>query len=287
MVYQNIHPALSGHVFERSGCPIHYWLAGQNGAPAGTHSERPLVVLMHGATMDHRMFNAQVDALVDTYDVLVWDARGHGKSRPIGSEFSMATCAGDMLALLDELHVERAVVGGQSMGGYIAQHVYAFAPERVEALIIIGATPITKGYSRLEIRALKASLRVFSMWPYNHLTKTIARATARMSGARAYALDACRQVTRSDFLRIWKAVTLAVDGTGHPDLSFDVPLLLMHGQYDRHGTIRRDMASWAAADPAATYEIIPGAGHNANQDNADYTNEVLLRFLRTTSRSRM
>ena len=43
---------LEPHVLQRHGCPIHYW----TGGPAG----RPAVVFLHGATMDHRMFNAQV-----------------------------------------------------------------------------------------------------------------------------------------------------------------------------------------------------------------------------------
>jgi pimeloyl-ACP methyl ester carboxylesterase len=58
---------------------------------------------MHGATMDHRMFNAQVRALAPHYRVLVWDARGHGQSQPMGAGFSLERCAGDMLAVLDDV----------------------------------------------------------------------------------------------------------------------------------------------------------------------------------------
>ena len=74
---------LSEHILERRGCPLHYWLGGPEGAP--------LVVLMHGATVDHRMFNPQVENLVHDYRVLVWDARGHGKSQPLGEGFDVIT----------------------------------------------------------------------------------------------------------------------------------------------------------------------------------------------------
>jgi pimeloyl-ACP methyl ester carboxylesterase len=57
-------------VLEREGCTLHYWLAGPK--------DRPLVVLTHGATMDHRMFVAQVAALAPHHRVLTWDVRGRG-----------------------------------------------------------------------------------------------------------------------------------------------------------------------------------------------------------------
>ncbi|MEO1295757.1 MAG: alpha/beta hydrolase, partial [Cyanobacteria bacterium J06636_16] len=75
---------LTQYVLIRDGCHLHYWLGGP--------SQQPLIIFMHGATMDHRMFNAQVEALIPHYRVLVWDARDHGQSKPIGSGFSLPIC---------------------------------------------------------------------------------------------------------------------------------------------------------------------------------------------------
>jgi len=269
--YFQTHPALAENVLERGGCPIYYWVGGPENSP--------LIVLMHGATMDHRMFNAQIEALIPEYRVLVWDARGHGKSQPVGNNFSLEICAEDMLAILDKTGVEKAVIGGQSLGGYITQHIYIAARHRMTAAIIIGSTPLAKAYSKLDIWALKATMPLFGIWPYGHLTKTIARSTAVTEPVRRYALEASRQVSHQDFLKIWRAVTLAVDESGRAGLTFDVPLLLMHGQYDRTGSIKRDMPHWASTEPFASYYVIPEAGHNANQDNPAFTNERLLDFL--------
>ncbi len=265
---------LTEHTLWREGCPLHYWVGGQAG--------RPLVAFMHGATMDHRMFNAQVEALAPHYRVLTWDARGHGKSQPIGAGFSLERCAADMLAILDAEGVDRAVLCGQSLGGYIAQHIYRLAPGRVQALILIGTTPIAKAYSRLEVWALKASLPLFRLWPYGHFTRTIARVHGRRPEVQAYMFQAARQVPRDDFLTIWEAVSLAVNERGDPTLRFDVPLLLLHGEHDRAGTIRRDMPEWARQVPGAVYHVIPDAAHNANQDNPEFTNWAILAFLRRT-----
>jgi len=272
--FLNTPPALTGHVLNRLGCPIHYWVGGA--------AERPLIVLMHGATMDHRMFNAQIAPLLADYRVLVWDARGHGLSQPVGTRFTLELLAQDLLAILDELGVAQAVIGGQSMGGYVAQQVYFLAPERVRAMLIIGATPLTKAYSRLEVWTLKATMPLFGLWPYDHLIKVIGKNTATEADVQAYAIEAVRQIRKEDFLTIWRAVTLAIDHVGRPGFTFDVPLLLLHGDHDRTGTIRRDMPIWAKSEPMAVYQVIPHAGHNANQDNPTFTNQAILGFLQQT-----
>ncbi len=270
--FQNTPGILSQNTLLRAGCPLHYWIGGAQ--------DGPWLVFMHGATMDHRMFNAQVEALAPQYRVLSWDARGHGQSQPIGAGFSLQSCAEDMLAILDAHGVERAVLCGQSLGGYIAQHLYRLAPQRVQAMIIIGSTPIAKAYSRWEVWALKASLPLFRLWPYSHFTQTIAHSTARTPAVQVYALQAARQIPRKDFVTIWQAVTVAVDEKGDPALRFDVPLLLLHGDQDRAGTIRRDMPWWAQQEKQAVYRVIPNAAHNANQDNPEFTNQAISAFLR-------
>ena len=269
--YRTTPSFLRHHILQRAGCPVHYWVGGP--------PERPWLVFMHGATMDHRMFNAQVEALAPYYRVLVWDARGHGQSQPVGAGFSLERCAGDMLAVLDAQGIGQAVLCGQSLGGYIAQHIYQLAPQRVQALIIIGSTPIAKAYSRLEVWALKASLPLFRLWPYGHFTQTIARIHGHRPEVQAYMLQAARQIPRDDFVTIWQAVTVAVNEKGDPALRFDVPLLLLHGDQDRAGTIRRDMPLWAQQEKRAVYQVIPDAAHNANQDNPEFTNQAILAFL--------
>jgi pimeloyl-ACP methyl ester carboxylesterase len=265
---------LREHTLLRAGCPLHYWVGGAVG--------RPWLVFLHGATMDHRMFNAQVEAFAPQYRVLVWDARGHGKSRPLGAGFSLERCAEDMLAIFAAQGVEQAILCGQSLGGYIAQYIYRLAPERVAALVLIGTTPIAKAYSRWEIWALKASVPLFRLWPYSHFTQTIARIHGRRPEVQAYMLQAARQIPKADFVTIWQAVSLAINEKGDPALHFDVPLLLLHGEHDRAGTIRRDMPQWASQEKTATYQVIPDAAHNANQDNPEFTNQVILTFLQQT-----
>lgn len=259
------------HPLERLGCPLHYWLGGPE--------ERPVVVLLHGAAMDHRMWEPQAEALLPDYRVLAVDQRGHGRSQPQGDALSLERYADDALAILDAIGARDAAWVGQSFGGLVAQQVARQAPERVRAMAVIGSTPLAKAYSRVDVLGLRASLPLLRLWPYSAFLHTMAASVALRPEVQAYALEAAGQIPRRDFLRIWEAVSQALDHVGDPGLRIDAPLLLMHGDHDQAGTVARDMPAWAEAEPQARYVVIPDAGHNANQDNPLATNRALLPFL--------
>src|SRR6516162_11870150 len=96
----------------------------------------PAVVFSHGYLMDHTMFDQQVTALAPQYRVITWDQRGHGGTRAAGP-FTYWDSAADVLALLDHLGVERAVLAGMSQGGFLSLRAALTAPDRVRALMLI------------------------------------------------------------------------------------------------------------------------------------------------------
>src|SRR5580700_10283216 len=96
----------------------------------------PAVVFSHGFLMDRTMFGQQVTALAPEYRVITWDQRGHGGTRATGA-FTYWDSAADVLALLDQLGVERAVLAGMSQGGFLSLRAALTAPERVKALVLI------------------------------------------------------------------------------------------------------------------------------------------------------
>ena len=263
---------LAHNVLEDRATPVHYWTGG---APTG-----PPAVLLHGAWMDHRMFNAQWPVLAGDYRVLVWDAPGHGMSQPLGlTRPTIDDYLSELVAVLDDAGIERAIVIGQSMGGLIAQHLIRRHPERVAALVVIGSTPIAFRRSIFAVLALRLVGRSFGWWPQGYLRRVTAKSTASTEDVRAYALDAVSRIDRRTLAAIYAAVASAIRRSGFPDLRIEVPFLLSHGRYDRTGTIGKDGPRWAATDPRIDYVVIPGAGHNANQDNPEAFNSALRRFL--------
>ncbi|MEZ5089005.1 MAG: alpha/beta hydrolase [Micropruina sp.] len=260
------------HVVAHVGSQLHAWLTGPDGGP--------LIALSHGASMDHRMFDEQIGPLADAgYRVLAWDIRGHGRSQPIGRlPIDIADMTDDLLAILDHLDASGPIcVGGQSLGGYVAQDLVRRTPERVAAVVIIGSTCATMPITWWERWGLRSSPWWFAPWPWEHLKRTVAASTALHPEVRIYAKSAIDMMSKSDFLQTWRAVTRSV----RPEDRYriDVPLLLTHGDQDRTGNVARTAPAWAARDSHCHYEVIPDASHSANQDNPDHFNRVLLDFL--------
>lgn len=259
-------------ILERAGCPIHYWLSGPEDAP--------LIIFSHGATMDHRMFDAQVPAVADRYRLLTWDLRGHGRSRPIGdigAGLLMRDLVEDLLALLDHLGYRRASLVGQSLGGSLAQEVVFARPDRVDTLAVVGAACNTIEHPRRDRIALRLSPVLFKLWPEDDLRQRTARDISVRPEVQEYAYNAIRQLTKEDILKVWNAVT---DSVHHePGYRIEHPLLITHGEHDDAGNIRDTSPQWAARDPRSRYVVIPDAGHNANQDNPEFFNELLTDFL--------
>jgi 3-oxoadipate enol-lactonase len=99
----------------------------------GDHDQ--VVVLSHGLLMDRSMFGPQVAALRDRARCVTWDERAHGETEWDGP-FTYWDSADDLVALLDHLEVDRAVLVGMSQGGFVGLRAALRHPERVAALVM-------------------------------------------------------------------------------------------------------------------------------------------------------
>ena len=94
------------------------------------------IVLIHGVTFDHTMWEPQISHFQERYRVLAYDVRGHGRSEGSDQHYTIDLLADDLRALLDHLHIEKPIVCGLSMGGMIAQIFAAKYPDGLSALVI-------------------------------------------------------------------------------------------------------------------------------------------------------
>jgi pimeloyl-ACP methyl ester carboxylesterase len=94
------------------------------------------IVLLHGYPFNRSLWTEQVNALSNRYRVITPDLRGLGESDATSGAATMNRMAHDIAALLDHLEISRAVVGGLSMGGYVALAFYKLFPSRVRALLL-------------------------------------------------------------------------------------------------------------------------------------------------------
>ncbi|HEX5235354.1 MAG TPA: alpha/beta fold hydrolase [Silvibacterium sp.] len=103
--------------------------------------EGPAVVLLHPTPCDHRFWLPVGKMLAARYRVIVPDLRGHGSSEAGDGPITMERLANDVLRLLDELRIERALLAGCSIGGYTLYEIWRKAAARVQALGFCCAKP--------------------------------------------------------------------------------------------------------------------------------------------------
>jgi 3-oxoadipate enol-lactonase len=259
----------SEQILERRGCPIHYWIGGPEG--------RPLVVLTHGACVDHHSFDPIAPVIAQQYRVLNWDVRGHGLSQPMGEAFSLTLAVEDLLAIVDLLGYEKAVFVGHSNGTYISQELAFRHPERVQALVIADGTCITWKRSAFESWIVNVSGDVMAWMPYETLKTAGLPLFSNKKEVRDYTYAAFSMLSKKDFVTIWRGITTSLHA--EPDYHITQPMLLMHGDQDRTGDIMKIAPLWADREPNCEYVVIPNASHFSTLDNPDYFNKLLLDFL--------
>ncbi len=97
----------------------------------------PAIVLLHAYPLRGEMFRPQINALKGRFRIIVPDLRGFGGSELGGNTSEMTTLADDVLAILDALRINSAIVGGVSMGGYVAMAVLRQDAGRVRGLLLM------------------------------------------------------------------------------------------------------------------------------------------------------
>jgi 3-oxoadipate enol-lactonase len=258
---------LSAHDLARPDATIRYWTGGTAGAPT--------IVLLHGATLDHRAWSPQVDALQDRFAIVVPDLRAHGVST---GRFDFDDAVDDILALLAELPARRVVLVGLSLGANIAQAVVHRDPARVRAVVIADAVCNTVPRQPLAASMTVAALTAQAMFSGDGFARHAAHITATDPAARAYVLEANAHRPNREIVAILSSLLISALRPD-PDYRLPVPALLVHGDRDSIGDIATSTRAWAQREPLAEYAVIPFAGHASNLDNPAAFTAVLLPFL--------
>lgn len=107
---------------------LNYQLDGPQGAP--------VLVLSNSLGTDLGMWDTQIPAFAEHFQVLRYDTRGHGQSLVSEGPYSIEQLGHDVLALLDALHIDKAHFCGLSMGGLIGQWLGINAGSRLRSLVV-------------------------------------------------------------------------------------------------------------------------------------------------------
>jgi pimeloyl-ACP methyl ester carboxylesterase len=234
------------------------------------------------------MWSEQLQALGGSYRVLAPDLRGHGQSEVPDGVYTMDEMADDVIELLDRLEIgEPIVLGGLSMGGYVALSLVLRYPHRVRGLILCDtrAAADTPEAARGREEVAQEVLRSSSGRPMieTMIPRLFGKTTRETHPKRVEAMLAIME--RTSPLGIAGALRgMAIRPDRRGDLKrIGVPTLVLVGEEDviSPPAEARDLA---ASIPDCRLEVISSAGHLAPYENPRSASLAMMRFLKHLER---
>lgn len=258
-------------VLDREKYSIHYWLSGPE--------NEPLVVFTHGATIDHHEWDATLPIVAEKFRVLSWDMPAHGLSRP--APFSMTAAMDDLIAILDAVHADQAILVGHSLGGNLSQEVVFYHPERVKSLFCLDCTWNFQKLTKVEKWMLDHAENILNLYSESALIDQSLKATARSKESQEFLRRSMASHNKAEFINTLMAGSTCLHY--EPGYRINKPLLLMVGDKDRTGNIRKAMPAWAKVEPNCRLVIVPDALHAPNLDAPETFHQELMEFLRVNA----
>jgi len=258
-----------------NGIRLHYVQTGQGSLT---------LLFVHGYPLDHTLWQPQVDKMSDIARVVALDLRGFGQTDAPEAVYTMEAHADDLAALFDTLQIERAIVCGLSMGGYIALAFWRKYAARVRGLILVdtraGADSPTARQGRLDmveqVKQHGAGPAADAMLP-----RLLCESTRR-SRPDVVEFAHAMMLRQSPTGIIGAQLGMAERPDSTPTLStITVPTLLVFGAEDIITPVEPEGKSMAAAIPHARLVIIPNAGHLSNLEQPEAFEVAVREFAAT------
>ncbi len=244
------------------------------------------VILLHAFPMDSTLWAPQRRALAASgYRVVTPDLPGFGGSAVSSAAPSLDVAADEVAALMDALGIERAVVGGLSMGGYTTMAMLRHHPERITAVILAD--------TKASADAPEAAAKRLSMAESVLASGTSGLADAMLDSLLGETTLARRPEVVATVRRwigaqspaavAWAQVAMAARPDSHADLAaFGGPVLIVRGTEDALAPAAEAASMAEAAESGGsrvTMREIPGVGHLSAVEDPDAVTQALAGWL--------
>lgn len=247
----------------------------------GTGSET--IVFSHSYLVDHRHFEAQIEALSKRYRVIAYDHRDHGESGRVERSYNLDDLVADAAALIGSLDAAPCHFVGLSTGGFVGLRLALRSPTLLRSLVLMATSAEREPtFNRLKYEAMFGALRAFGFGPLMGSVMGLMFSPAtRADPSRRDEMNLWRERMRANdreaLIRFGRAIFARTDLTA--DLhQIRTPTLVITGADDRPQPPARGERI-ASGIPGARLAVIPNAGHLSTIDAPDAVTEVLARFL--------
>ncbi len=251
------------------------------------------VVFLHPTPLDGDYWRPAV-AQLTAVRAIVPDLRGHGASElggdlPVGAfarvpdapVLTMAHFSSDILALLDHLKLNRAVLAGCSIGGYVMLELWRQAPERMRGLAFVCSKPQPDAEENLARRAatIARARAGEAAAVFDGLAQTLVGAMARERRPEIVGEVRRRMTLTADALVAVQAGLAARPDSVNTVATINVPVLAIAGGADPSVT-PAEMETFRAAPGGCEFHVLPHAGHFAAYEEPAEVAALLSRWLR-------
>lgn len=256
-----IHPATAGSGVKTKMVKVAPKVRLQYDVSGPRHA--PAVLMLHGVTDSKHSWSSVAPYLNDQYRVYVPTLRGHGNSSKPSGGYQMATLAEDIIAFMNRLRIDQAVIVGHSMGSFVAHQIASVYPDRVSKLVLIGSAATFVGNPVGDYLWDEAVGKADFVDPIDP-----AFILDFQTGPNPVDTDFFNTVLAESGkvpARVWKAAFRGLLTDDHRRFLSDVqaPTLILWGEADP----LMDAATQTAlqhAIPNTTFIAYPGAGHNTH-----------------------
>ena len=254
---------------------VSYYDVGESSVP---------IIFLHGFPFDKSMWNEQVDALKATNRVIALNIRGFGKSTDEKSILDIALFANDLILYMDHLNINKAIICGLSMGGFIALNALKRFPERFEALILCD-TQCVADTAEIKANRYKAIEQINSEGTTDFNEKFIKNVFHPDSLIeKKEAVKNVRKIVFANSKQIITAGITALAERSETCSNLDnirIPTLIICGREDEVTPLEQSEFMHQNIE-GSILNIIENAGHVSNLEHPNEFNKHLINFLNST-----
>lgn len=239
------------------------------------------VIFIHGFPFNKEMWEKQLSVLNETHRCIAYDVRGHGNSERGAALFSIPQFADDLFFFMDALKIEKAVLAGLSMGGYIALHAIQQQPQRITGLILCDTQCAADSDEAREKRKKTIAFiqkNGVSVYAEESLTNLFAPASITDKKDEVTFIKETILKTPAENICLTLQALADRKETCSSVFQITVPVCILVGKEDKITTPAMARKMQALINHSSLH-IIEGAGHLSNLENPEQFNTHVKTFL--------
>jgi pimeloyl-ACP methyl ester carboxylesterase len=245
------------------------------------------IIFIHGFPYDHTMWDYQIEELSKDYFCVTYDIRGLGESYIGDGQYTMEAFVWDLYSVMDELHIQKPILCGLSMGGYIALRAVEKEPSRFSGLILCdtraesddnaGKIKRSNAIDKINVQGVEAFVNEFVPNCFHPKTpKKLSEIYERIFN-----------ITKNQNSLGVKGALLAMlsrQDTTDSLKKIKIPTLVLVGVEDAL-TPPKIMKKIANKIKKSKFYVVPKSGHIAPLENPDFVNKKVKKFIKNNFRT--